>query len=131
MERRGLKVFLDTHAAIFLWEGRQEIWPRFARASGQAVLLISPLVRLEMALLREVGKLAVDPALLLDGLANEMGVGEPADPLPAVVAQAQPLAWTRDPFDRLIVATALLHRSPLITRDRVITVHYAESVWVQ
>ena len=32
VERRGLKVFLDTHAAIFLWEGRQEIWPRFARA---------------------------------------------------------------------------------------------------
>jgi PIN domain nuclease of toxin-antitoxin system len=34
-----------------------------------------------------------------------------------VVTQAMPLSWTRDPFDRLIVATAILHRAPLVTRD--------------
>lgn len=130
MERRALKVFLDTHAAIFLWEGRQEVFGRASRELlERAVLLISPLVRLEMWLLREVGKLAVEPGHLLDGLTTELGVAEPADPLPAVIAQAQPLSWTRDPFDRLIVATALLHGSPLITRDRTITAHYPESVW--
>jgi len=130
VERRGLKVFLDTHAAIFLWEGRVEVFGRASRELiDRAVLLISPLVRLELWLLREVGKLTVEPGYLLDGLATEMGVAEPADPLPAVVAQAQPLAWTRDPFDRLIVATAMLHHAPLITRDRVINLHYPECVW--
>ena len=130
MERRKLKVFLDTHAAIFLWEGRLEVFGRTSREMmDQAVLLISPLVRLEMWLLKEVGKLAVEPGRLLAGLAAEMGVAEPSDPLSAVIGEAQSLSWTRDPFDRLIVATAMLHGSPLITRDRVISEHYPDCVW--
>lgn len=130
MERRGLKAFLDTHAAIFLWEGRVEMFGRTSREMlDRAVLLISPLVRLEMCLLNEVGKLAIEPSRLLAGLASDMGVAEPSDPLSAVVGEARSLSWTRDPFDRLIVATAMLHHSPLITRDRVISEHYPDCVW--
>ncbi len=39
------------------------------------------------------------------------------------------LTWTRDPFDRWIVATAKLHRSPLITKDEKIQHHYADAIW--
>jgi PIN domain nuclease of toxin-antitoxin system len=46
-----------------------------------------------------------------------------------LVPLAMPLSWTRDPFDRLLVATALLHEAPLITRDARIQEHFAGAVW--
>ena len=39
------------------------------------------------------------------------------------------LSWTRDAFDRLIVAQAALDRAKLITRDRLILKHYPKAVW--
>ncbi|HVT58132.1 MAG TPA: PIN domain-containing protein [Thermoanaerobaculia bacterium] len=74
-------------------------------------------MRLELALLHEIGKITVSADDILGGLAADARVAVAADPLPALIALALPLAWTRDPFDRLLVATALLHRAPLITRD--------------
>jgi PIN domain nuclease of toxin-antitoxin system len=38
-----------------------------------------------------------------------------------VIAEAHGLAFSGDPFDRAIVATARLIDAPLITEDRIIT----------
>jgi PIN domain nuclease of toxin-antitoxin system len=125
-----MKALLDTHAAVFLWEGRTELFGR--RASElleRATLLISPLLRLELHFLREVGKIKVEPETLLGGLMVDCGAVATNDPLEALVPLAAPLSWTRDPFDRLYVATALLHRAPLITRDRRIHSHFENAVW--
>ena len=40
-----------------------------------------------------------------------------------------PLSWTRDPFDRLLVATALLHQAPLVTCDTRIQENFPGAVW--
>jgi PIN domain nuclease of toxin-antitoxin system len=40
-----------------------------------------------------------------------------------------PLTWTRDPFDRMLVATALLHEIPLVTRDTCIHDNFPGAVW--
>jgi PIN domain nuclease of toxin-antitoxin system len=37
--------------------------------------------------------------------------------------------WTRDPFDRIIVAQARLRGAPLLTKDRTIQTHHAEAFW--
>lgn len=130
MERRDLKAFLDTHAAIFLWEGRIEAFGADSRRLlERAALLVSPMVRLEMTFLREVGKIESEPVRMLDDLETELGVLEAADSLPRVIGHAEPLSWTRDPFDRLIVATALLHDAPLVSRDRSIQQHYSLTIW--
>jgi PIN domain nuclease of toxin-antitoxin system len=125
-----MRAFLDTHAAIFLWEGRTELFGSGSRELlERAVLQISPLVRLELGFLREVGKLKVEPDQLLGSLTADYGVTVTADPMDRLIPLAMPLSWTRDPFDRLLVATALLHEVPLITRDARIQEHFAGAVW--
>jgi PIN domain nuclease of toxin-antitoxin system len=46
-----------------------------------------------------------------------------------LVPLAMPLTWTRDPLDRLLVATALLHQAPLVTRDARIQENFAGAIW--
>jgi PIN domain nuclease of toxin-antitoxin system len=125
-----MRVLLDTHAAVFLYEGRAELFGTSSRdLLERGTLQVSPLVRLELGFLREVGKLKVEPDLLLGALAADCGVTTTNDPLEALVPLAMPLTWTRDPFDRLLVATALLHQAPLITRDARIQEHFAGAIW--
>jgi len=125
-----MKAFLDTHAAVFLWEGRIEAFGASAQQLlERAALLISPLVRLELVFLKEVGKIKVEPDLIVGTLVADCGVAVAKDPLETLIPHAIPLSWTRDPFDRLLVATALLHRAPLVTRDRGIREHFAGAVW--
>lgn len=95
----------------------------------RAALFISPVVRLELAFLAEIGRLTVAPDEVVAGLMTKLGMSSSDDPLAAVVEEAMTLAWTRDPFDRLLVATAALHRAPLITRDRKIHEHFTGAVW--
>ncbi|MFY9824953.1 MAG: PIN domain-containing protein [Thermoanaerobaculia bacterium] len=125
-----MKAFLDTHAVIFLWEGRTEIFGAGSReVLEQSLLLISPLVRLEMGFLKEVGKLKAEPDQILGSLTSDYGAVLTDDSLEALVPLAMPLSWTRDPFDRLLVATALLHQAPLVTRDSRIHEHFPGAVW--
>jgi PIN domain nuclease of toxin-antitoxin system len=125
-----MKAFLDTHAAIFLWEGRSEVFGSASRELiEEAALLISPMVRLELGFLKEVGKIKVEPDLILGSLASDLGVVTTDDALDALVPMAMPLSWTRDPFDRLLVATALLHGAPLVTRDTRIRENFPGAVW--
>ena len=127
---RAVKVFLDTHAAVFLWEGRIEVFGRGAKELLEtASLRISPIVRLELQYLHEIQRIVVEPDRILGGLEADCGVLLSDDTLTAVVSRAMGLTWTRDPFDRLIVATAMLHDAPLVTRDRIISENFAKVVW--
>jgi PIN domain nuclease of toxin-antitoxin system len=125
-----MRAFLDTHAAIFLWEGRSEIFGAGARELlEQSALLVSPMVRLEMGFLKEVRKLKVEPDQILGSLTADYGVMMTDDSLEALIPVAMPLSWTRDPFDRLLVATAMLHQAPFVTRDSRIHDYFSGAVW--
>jgi len=44
--------------------------------------------------------------------------------------EALPLDWSRDPFDRIIVAQAIAnHDAVLLTADAHIRSHYRRAVW--
>lgn len=125
-----MKAFLDTHAAVFLWEGEIGLFGGRSRdLLERAALFVSPVVRLELRFLFEVGKLAVDADTILGGLVADVGLELAGESLAAVAAQAMSLSWTRDPFDRMIVATAALHRAPLITRDERMQAAYPAAAW--
>ena len=125
-----MKVHLDTHAAVLLWEGRVEAFGDGARVVLERDdLYVSPAVRLELQFLREIDRLLVGPDEILGGLEADCGVRMTDATLVQVVSRAMALAWTRDPFDRFIVADAQLHGAGLVTRDRRITANFAAAIW--
>ena len=66
----------------------------------------------------EVGRLTVDHAAFVDALGRDPRFVIDEVPLMALVTQALPLDWTRDPFDRLLAAHSAARRAPLCTLDR-------------
>ena len=92
-------------------------------------LAYCPVVRLELALLHKIGRISATADEILGALAAEQAVLPAEDPMTSVVGQPVVLTWTRDPFDRMIVAHAALREATLLSRDRQILKHYARAVW--
>jgi len=100
-----------------------------ALRAGRVRPLVSPVVRLELSLLHEVGRIQRSPVDILDALRTEIDLGPAASPFERVAAIAGTLSWTRDRFDRLIVAHALADDLPLFTRDRMILANAPIARW--
>ena len=125
-----MSAYLDTHVALWLCAGETgRISKRAAALMNVETLLVSPIVLLELQYLREVGRLAAAPHAVIAELKRRMGLAIQNRPLEAIAEQALDLEWTRDAFDRLIVAQAALDGAPLITADRTIRKHYPKAVW--
>ncbi len=121
---------LDTHVVVWLFASSlSEIPPRVRRRIESDSLACSPMVALEIDFLREIGRVHESGRAMTDDLVRRIGLSVVETPLAAIVAAATPLSWTRDPFDRLIVASAALDGSPLLTRDKTIRKHYAHASW--
>ncbi len=123
--------YLDTNAVIWLAAGKGDSISRTAsRLVETSDLLISPVVLLELEMLREAGKLAHGANDILAYLAQRIGLGVCQLPMAAIVDQAISVKWTREPADRLIVGNAMARNEvPLITTDRRIREHYGNAVW--
>ncbi len=87
------------------------------------------MVLLEMQFLREIKRVNIGPDEWLEFLRNDFGVSVCAVPLAQVVAEAFKLSWTRDPFDRMILAQAIAGKGKLITRDELIHANFKGAVW--
>jgi PIN domain nuclease of toxin-antitoxin system len=106
-------ILLDTHALIWL----DQAHPRGRTLTrGGRTLYISPATILELQFLSEAGRLR-----LPKGDAQAMAVDDrwtlDEPPSAAWFAAACDLAWTRDPFDRLLAAHARLRGWRLATAD--------------
>ncbi len=104
--------------------------PAKARALiDERTLAFSPVAVLELRYLHEVQR-ARDPVpVMLAALGQEIGM-EVTDVSAAELGQAaMDLSWTRDPFDRLISAHAIVANAPLVTADETIREHLHLAVW--
>lgn len=89
----------------------------------------SPIVELELTYLYEVGRVTEPAAAPLAALRKTIGL-QVADASFAAVAQAAAeLSWTRDPFDRMIAAQAIVADAPLVTADRTILANLTLAIW--
>ncbi len=114
-------IHLDTHALVWLYQGRTELFPpAMLRFMGAARPLICPMVRLELALLHQIGRITVPPEEIIETMRDTADLGLAESRFDRVAAIAGGLTWTRDPFDRLIAAHAMADDLPLITRDATI-----------
>ena len=132
METNAVKrLYLDTHILVWLYQdGAARLTPQGIRAIETAQqLLISPMVELELAYLHEISRINCPAATVLDCLRRDIGLETCPQPFAAVIGAALALDWTRDPFDRIIVAQAAHRASPLLTADQNIREHYLAAIW--
>lgn len=121
---------LDTHVVVWLYTGEAERFSPRARAlleSGR--LVVSPIVQLELSYLHEIQRLAVGGADIVADLASRIGLALSDQSLASVVQASASLAWTGDPFDRLIVGDALRASCLLLTRDDHIRANTSIATW--
>ena len=90
---------------------------------------MDPLVLVEIEILAERGKVDVDVDQLLRRLKADFDFRFSAASMEQVMTEARRFAWTRDPFDRLIVANAMADGAKLITADEHIGAHFKDAVW--
>lgn len=119
-------IMLDTHIAVELAEGRSgglDVSTR--RVVDRDIVAISPAVLLELELLHEAGRLRKGAAAIAAHLLDQLDIRVAGERFADVACAALALQFTRDPFDRLIVAHAALLKAPLVTHDRQLGRHYA------
>jgi PIN domain nuclease of toxin-antitoxin system len=128
-EQPGL-VHLDTHVVIWLYEGRvKAISPTARTLIERGRCVISPMVRLELQYLFEIGRTVLDADSVLSVLRKDMELDIADCDFDAVVKTSLSLNWTRDVFDRLITAQALQEGAVLVTRDQKIRDNCSAAVW--
>lgn len=110
---------LDTHVVVWLAAGEHSRLPDgLIQRLNADVLRISPMVRLELEYLREIGRITAEPSEVLAELDHAVGLRDDTTPFAAVVDAARALGFTRDAFDRLILAQAIAAGARLATQDR-------------
>jgi PIN domain nuclease of toxin-antitoxin system len=105
-------ILLDTHALVWLSAGHRRAQP--LRGRGQ--LFASPASVLEMQLLIEAGRLRLR-AESLDAFTTDLRWTLDDPSAAGWFRKACDVHWTRDPFDRLLVAHARLRNWRLATAD--------------
>ena len=123
--------YLDTQALVWLSQGSlDDISPKVTRLIEQADLDYSPMVFFELELLFEIKRIKQSARDIQRKVEFELGVRLCDLPFATIAAAALDEKWTRDPFDRLIVANAKANGFAwLISADESIRQHYPRAVW--
>ena len=122
-------IYLDTHVAVWLYAGEVEKLSGHAKALiNENDILISPIVRLELQYLAEINRITVSAAEILADLLNAIGLKVCDKNFNAIINHAVNLNWTRDPFDRIIVAYAASNNDYLVTKDQTILKNYSRAL---
>ena len=125
-----MSAYLDTHITLWLYSGQtQRISERAANLINREQIGVSPVVLLELQYLQEIGRVNAAPRSIIVDLKRRLGLVVEDRSLETIAERALDLNWTRDVFDRLIVAQAALDNAELITTDRLIRKHYPKAIW--
>ncbi|NLH48001.1 MAG: type II toxin-antitoxin system VapC family toxin [Myxococcales bacterium] len=122
-------IHLDTHVVAWLYSGDRARLRPVWRTLGKSELAISPAVLLELQYLYEIGRVAAPAETVRQDLVERIGLCLAATAFPQVVGEALRQSWTRDPFDRLIVAQAIVEKRRLLTADENIQKHCHAAYW--
>ena len=108
-------ILLDTNALIWVYRRHS----RAAALAGRGRLYISPASVLELQIVIESGgfRLGGEATVMEMIRADERWVLDDP-PSAAWFEEAVGVGWTRDPFDRLLVAHARMRRWPIATSDQ-------------
>jgi PIN domain nuclease of toxin-antitoxin system len=112
-------ILLDTNALLWMLSGHRRARPltRLPR------LYISPASLLEVQMLIEIGRGRLVRGKSVSDIARDPRWVQDEPPAGDWFEVATDVSWTRDPFDRLIVAHARVRRWKLATGDSALAEH--------
>ena len=128
-----MKLLIDTHAALWLFKEHENLSPRardFLR-DEENELYISIVSAWEIAIKHSLGKLTEFPGgvKLFFSAINENPI-KIIQILPEHVEKVEELQYIHsDPFDRLIISTALCEDMTILTADENIRKYDVKCVW--
>ena len=128
-----MRLLLDTHAFLWWFEGSNRLSHTARRAilNGGNDKLVSAATAWEIATKHRLGKLPDADALALNIPAHIANQG--FEELPVSVnagARAGALPDVhRDPFDRMLIAQAILHNLILVSADELFDRYGVERLW--
>lgn len=125
---------LDTH--VFLWWITDS--PQLSKLTREVIgnsnnrLFFSSASGWEIAIKASIGKITVQTDNLFNFISMQLEMNS-ITPLPVQMNHAlhvhQLPLLHRDPFDRMLIAQALLENMPIVTEDRQIGKYYVETIW--
>ena len=123
-------VFLDTHIVAWLYDNKMKFLSKKAiETLEKEELFISPLVILELEYLYEIKKIKVRAHTIIEFLVKNIALKIDNTNLLDIINMAIKETWTRDPFDRLIVAQAKYNDAQIISKDEKIRQNYPKSIF--
>ena len=123
-------IYLDTHVVAWLYAGRISLFPNYVQKMlSREELSISPIVVLELQYLFEIGRVSKKGTDVVLELEKRIGLKTCEHTFSDVVENAIKQDWTRDPFDRIIVAQASIRSKKVVTKDETILKHYKHAIW--
>jgi PIN domain nuclease of toxin-antitoxin system len=123
-----LTVHVDTNVIVRLFRRQHGRITRRAQKAIERGFILSPIVRLELEILRDKERLP-SASEIVSILGRTLPIDMAETAFAAVIAHAEGLGWTRDPFDRLIVAAAIADGRKLVTSDSHIAEHFSDAIW--
>jgi len=123
-------IFIDTHVSIWLF---QKDMKKFSKNAIKLIenndIIISAMSILELEFLYEINKINYPQDEIISYLQNTIDLKISKNSLENVTKKAVDIKFTRDPFDRIIIADCLVSNLKLLTRDRNILSNFDNAVW--
>ena len=123
-------IYLDTHVVVWLYAGKiEKLSEQAKKLINDHEVIISPVVRLELQYLFEIQRVTDEANEIVFDLSDRIGLKMCDKSFNTIVSGALDLSWTRDPFDRIIVANAAVNHNILVTKDQNILENYEKAMW--
>lgn len=119
-----MSVLIDTHVLLWILSGSKRL-KEVPWLKKYSYWTLSPVSLLEIQFLVEIGRLNLDFPAILQKLKEDFRFRIDDVSFEEVCLAALDISWTRDPFDRLLVAHSHIRSLPFGTRDKLIREKYS------
>lgn len=125
-----MKIFIDTNVIVRLYNGDLDLLSASAKKIiNNNDVFISPMVTMELEYLFEIQKVKDNAKNVIDYLTEKINLQLDECGFTELIEYALHETWTRDPFDRIIVAHAKMRNASLVSADREIKKRYKKAIW--
>ncbi|PAX56949.1 type II toxin-antitoxin system VapC family toxin [Brunnivagina elsteri] len=123
-------IYLDTHVVVWLYSGLTDKLTDIAKTLiNDNEVYVSAIVRLELQYLYEIKRITDEPDVIITNLSEQIGLKICNKNFNNIISISLTITWTRDPFDRIITANALLNNNILLSKDQNILNNYLYAKW--